>query len=113
MDNEERVDALHEAQTHILEAVQLIKDVVKGTEEEQSAMSYIIPHLENWAEGHNQNDFTAIPRLIERFQLVDKPPVNVCQCPQCNITLPAKPHNGEPDVDRCTNCGLDFHEVIG
>lgn len=61
----QRVNDLAAAQQHIEEAIRLIRQAVKGTKEEMPAESYIVAQLDNWANGYNLNDTTAIPALIE------------------------------------------------
>ncbi len=62
-----RIDNLHQAIELIHEAVGLIRWSVDGTEEEGMANAYIIPHLENWAEGNNPYDHS-LPRIIENLE---------------------------------------------
>jgi hypothetical protein len=62
---EEKITQLEEAKEKIDEAVDLIRRAVEGTNNDNAAEAYIIPHLENWAEGNNPYDATTIPRLIE------------------------------------------------
>ncbi len=45
MDTNERVSMLEEAQGLLEEAVSLIRQAVRGTHVEDSAASYLIPHL--------------------------------------------------------------------
>ncbi|MFW5847856.1 MAG: hypothetical protein ACOCVF_02970 [bacterium] len=65
---DEKIEQLEQAQEKINEAVELIKSAVKDTNMDNECESYIIGHLENWAEGLNQYDYTSIPKLIKRIE---------------------------------------------
>ena len=68
MEKEERIELLGQAQEKINEAIDLIRNAVGGTEQENSADAYIIGHLSGWANGDNPYDDTAIPKLIESIE---------------------------------------------
>jgi len=64
---QDRIFELEEAQEKINEAIDIIRQAVRGTEHEASADVYIIAHLNNWANGGNPYDET-IPKLIENIR---------------------------------------------
>ena len=59
-----RIDKLEEAQILINRAKHKIREAVKDTSSERYAESYIIAHLDNWANGQSTMDDT-IPKMIE------------------------------------------------
>jgi len=66
-----RIYGLLEARNLIHEAVELIKDSLYDTEHLKHAQAYIIPHLENWAEGnHNPYDYSIL-KYIEELEKED------------------------------------------
>lgn len=77
-EKEERIELLEQAQEKLREAIDLIREAVADTNQESSAEAYIIGHLENWAEGNNQYDTTAIPYLIESLEEED-------ECEECGF----------------------------
>lgn len=61
---EEKIEMLCEAQEKLNEAIEIIREAVAGTDDERSAKAYIIPHLENWANGVNRYD-NHIPNIVK------------------------------------------------
>lgn len=68
MEKKDRLEALQQAEENLHEAIDLIDQAVSGTHLESSADVYILGHLRNWANGENQYDNTAIPKLIEGIE---------------------------------------------
>lgn len=63
-----KIEMLKQAQEKLYDVIELIRAAVADTDDEHAAESYIIAHLENWKEGYNRFDSTAIPRLIENAE---------------------------------------------
>lgn len=68
MDKEERIDLLEKAHEHLWSAIDCIRTALEDTELINQAESYIIAHLENWAEGNNPYDYTNIQNLIKQIK---------------------------------------------
>ena len=66
MDYQERIGMLEDAGELIVEAIYAIRHAVAGTSIEARAQSYIIPHLESWIEGSNQQ--ITIASMIAHFE---------------------------------------------
>ena len=67
LNKNERIEMLEDAQEKINEAIDLITEAVRDTDDEASAQAYIIAHLKNWANGENPYD-DHIPNLIESIR---------------------------------------------
>lgn len=62
MTKDEKIEKLEMAQDLINQAIDFINEAVADTSQELSADSYIIAHLDNWANGGNP--YGSIPVLI-------------------------------------------------
>ncbi len=71
MEKGERLRKLEEAQEHINQAIDLIREAIKGTPEETGSEQYIIGHLDNWCNNNNSMD-TTIPKMIEGLEEWDE-----------------------------------------
>jgi len=56
MDNGERIQLLNEAGDLISQAIENIKQALRGTPEYNHASAYIIPHLQTWIGNGNPYD---------------------------------------------------------
>jgi oligoribonuclease (3'-5' exoribonuclease) len=65
MTTSERVNHLHEAQTYLHEAIELITQALQDTEHERHADAYIIAHLNNWVDAQGYD--TGIQQYIEQI----------------------------------------------
>ena len=66
---EERTDQLVEAQAKINEAIELIRSAVHGTDKENQAAAYILPHLATWASDDGKSSsYTDCDSLIEALE---------------------------------------------
>ena len=68
MSKQERLEMLENAENLIFEDIELIRDAVEETESAAACERYILGHLDNWANGNNPYDDTAIPRLKEMIE---------------------------------------------
>ena len=67
MNANERISLLERAAEQIEDAIENIREAVNGMGRmEDSVETYMIAHLDNWANGINPHDET-IPRLIEKI----------------------------------------------
>lgn len=70
MTNEDRIEQLNEAEDMINDAIDLIVDVCKGTDEENRSASYIVPHLQHWISDSVASSYNSIADLKGSFMEV-------------------------------------------
>ena len=68
MTDEDRIEMLEEAEAALDKAIRYIRDAVYGTDEENRAEHYILPHLESWVDDSTGCSYNSIADIKKAFE---------------------------------------------